>query len=184
MRYVILLFTICLNYSFVTFNPEQIIIRPGKEIQIGHKIFCLKHSTIKEVLDVFELEDFFYTSPVHWDGIDSETGESVHGYEFKKEISCKGINFIFIGPKKDSLLLEKIEIKKTEFYDVHINKKIKLGDTNPPLDRYFGKRKKHDYISSDSLTYNLYSRGISFYFTEDEKEKILNRVSIHWKIKN
>ena len=183
MRSLILLITIYLNCSFLTFKPEQIIIKPGKEIRIDKNVFRLKHSTSKEVLNAFELEDFFYTTQVHWDGIDGETGESIFGYEFEKEISYKGINFIFTGPKKDSLILEEIEIKKTEFYDVHINNKIKLGDSNPPLDRYFKIKNKYDHISSDSLTYNLYSRGISFYFTKNKKEKILNEVDIHWRIK-
>lgn len=165
-----------------TKSPEEVTVNAGEQIQVGESVISLFKTSIDEILEEFELEDNFGIFYSHWDDVDMETGQFTYSYEFEKNIHYKGIDFEFKGKSKDSLTLEWIRIKQTDYLDVKVNDKISLGDTNPSVDKYFGKHSKYDYISDDSLTYNLFSQGISFQFKQKGLDRILKEVSIHYKI--
>ena len=159
-----------------------VTLKAGEQITVTNKSIRLYQTTIEEVLKAFEFEDKFEVYFAIWDGVDMETGMDISGTEFGKNIMYRGIEFEYKGVSKDSLNLEWIRIKKNDNLKVIINDHIMLGQTNPPIDVYFTKRTKNDYISDDSLTYNMYSQGVSFQFERQGNNRILEEVSIHYKI--
>ena len=183
MKSLVLIISILFLNSFLDDNGhKEVTVKAGEQIQVNEITIKLNKTSVDEVLKALELEDIFGVSFSHWDGVDMETGESTYGSEFVKNILYKGIDFEFKGQTKDSLILDWIRIKKTDYLDVKVNDQISLGDTNPPVDKYFKEQNKYDYISDDSLTYNLYSQGVSFQFDRKGEDRILKEVSIHYKI--
>jgi hypothetical protein len=168
--------------SFSLTEREYVGVKAGKEIQIANTVITLKKTSVEQILKLFKLEDIFCVSYIHWDGIDTETGEPAYGHEFVKNIRYKGIDFEFKGQTKNSLVLEWIRIDHSDFFHVQIDDAISLGDTNHIIEKYLMEQNKYDYISDDSLTYNLYSQGISFQFEKKGNDSVLKEVSIHSKI--
>lgn len=182
MKTILWIFT-CFVFSFFESEKrETVIVRAGEQVQIEDKTIILQKTSIKELLDMLRIDDVFdfYYSLEH--GIFGEAGEETCRTRYVKNILYKGIDFEYTGKTEDSLCLEWIRIKHSKFFVVKVNEHIKLGDINPPVDKYFKKQNSSDYISNDSLTYNLYSQGISFQFDRKGKDRILNEVSIHYTI--
>ena len=112
-----------------------------------------------------------------------ETGMDISGTEFGKNIMYRGIEFEYKGVSKDSLNLEWIRIKKNDNLKVIIiNDHIMLGRDLTSDRCLLYQETKNDYISDDSLTYNMYSQGVSFQFERQGNNRILEEVSIHYKI--
>lgn len=182
MKIFVLLLPILFLNSFSGTDREKVTVKAGELIQVGETFICLNKTSVSEILEVFELKDIFDVSFLHWDGVDAETGESTYGNEFIKIIPYKGIDFEFKGKTQDNLTLKWIRLKNIDYLDVKVNDHISLGDTNPSIDKYFVRQNKFDYISDDSLTYNLYSQGISFKFSKEDGNRVLIEVSIHYKV--
>ena len=120
-----------------------------------------------------------------WDGYDPKTGESVSGSEYYKEINYKSLNFQFSDSSSDkNLKLNWIQIKGDKTLKVYTDSGLQIGDINPQIAKKYLLYINNDFISSDSLTYNLYTYGISFRLEKINKKDItLTEISTHYKTK-
>jgi hypothetical protein len=171
-------------FLLVSFNSkrDRVKIMPGVGIIINTDTILIKKTTPEQLLAYLKLEDNFHTGFRHSDGFDSKTGQSVYSDDLVKNIIYKEIDFEFTGKVKDSLKLMWIRIKANSLLDVCITESIKLGQRAPTIDNVFKKVNNHDYIAKDSLTYNLYSQGISFHFKKVRRSRKITEVSVHYII--
>ncbi|HEV7349858.1 hypothetical protein [Telluribacter sp.] len=174
---------ILFSFSFAG-EKQKVLVFPGVGIAINNDTIYIEKTSPKQLSKTLKIKEQFGTSDRIWDGYNPETGESVSGSEMVKNIIYKGIDFEFTGKIRDSLTLKWIKIKVNKNFNVYINDSLYLGQINPPLDRYFKKNNKYDYISDSRMTYNLYSVGISFQLDSLKMKRCLNEVSVHYTIKS
>jgi hypothetical protein len=80
-------------------------------------------------------------------------------------------------------LLKWVTIKPDKSLNVKVDNSISLNQLDPPIDKYFPKTNKYDYVSKNFLSYNLYSYGVSFILDSIENTRELVEISVHYKLK-
>ncbi|MBK7627261.1 MAG: hypothetical protein IPJ16_08745 [Bacteroidales bacterium] len=117
-----------------------------------------------------------------WDGYDPKTGEAVSGSDVNKEINYKSMNFQFSDSSSNKTLkLNWIQIKEDKTLKVYTDSGLQIGDINPKIAQKYLLYMNNDFISSDSLTYNLYTYGISFRLEKiNKKDLTLTEISTHY----
>jgi len=160
---------------------DSLFVLPGEGIIVHADTILINDTPIEEsmsLLGISELPPLIYGIA---DGWDLETGESISNTFVAIKLNYFGIIFEYEGDIENELNLKWIRIPKSEKYSASIANGLFLGQINPPIDSFFPEVSKYDYVSEDSLTYNLYSYGISFSL-KGEEEKILNEISVHYTI--
>ncbi len=159
---LILLFSIKLSgqqYDFVK-------ILPGIGIVYNNDSIILQKTTIKELYRTLKIKKNSNPNEIRmilWDGYDSETFEPKSGIEFMRKVKFKTIEFEFTSETdKNNLKLKQIKIKEDKNLKIYTDNGLMIGMYNPQIKETYPLIGKRDYISEDSLTYNLYNYGISF----------------------
>ena len=159
---LILLFSIKLSgqqYDFVK-------ILPGIGIVYNNDSIILQKTTIKELYRTLKIKKNSNPNEIRmilWDGYDSETFEPKSGIEFMRKVKFKTIEFEFTSETdKNNLKLKQIKIKGDKNLKIYTDNGLMIGMYNPQIKETYPLIGKRDYISEDSLTYNLYNYGISF----------------------
>ncbi len=159
---LILLFSIKLSgqqYDFVK-------ILPGIGIVYNNDSIILQKTTIKELYRTLKIKKKSNPNEIRmilWDGYDSETFEPKSGIEFMRKVKFKTIEFEFTSETdKNNLKLKQIKIKGDKNLKIYTDNGLMIGMYNPQIKETYPLIGKRDYISEDSLTYNLYNYGISF----------------------
>jgi hypothetical protein len=179
---IFIIFFFCTSL-FSQVERKKITLTPGEKIQIGNITIVLDKTNYTDLLKKLNLKDKFPIYSRINDGFDIETLKDTSWYDYVRNIIYKKeVTFEYSGESPDSIQLKWITVKNSDSYTVKINENIMLGDINPPIDKYFQKLNKYDYISKDSLTYNLYSQGISFQFEKFNSGRILIEASVHFKL--
>ena len=159
---LILLFSIKLSgqqYDFVK-------ILPGIGIVYNNDSIILQKTTINELYRTLKIKKNSNPNEIRmilWDGYDSETFEPKSGIEFMRKVKFKTIEFEFTSETdKNNLKLKQIKIKGDKNLKIYTDNGLMIGMYNPQIKETYPLIGKRDYISEDSLTYNLYNYGISF----------------------
>ncbi len=159
---LILLFSIKLSgqqYDFVK-------IVPGIGIVYNNDSIILQKTTINELYRTLKIKKNSNPNEIRmilWDGYDSETFEPKSGIEFMRKVKFKTIEFEFTSETdKNNLKLKQIKIKGDKNLKIYTDNGLMIGMYNPQIKETYPLIGKRDYISEDSLTYNLYNYGISF----------------------
>jgi hypothetical protein len=92
------------------------------------------------------------------------------------------MDFEFRGKKENDLKLNTINIGRNEQISTFLNDSVKLGQINPPIEKVYKFRNEFDYFHEPSLTYHLYSRGISFKLDSVKGGLKLTEISVHYII--
>ncbi len=163
-------------------KKDKVIILAGKGIVLNGDSILLKKTTYEELAKILKVKAKKGYAIQIWDGFEAETGESVSGTEFVKNVKYKTIQFDYVSQDTVNFRLNWISIEKSKDLEVKIADDLYLGDTNPNLQLKFNKVNGHDYISENGLTYNLYSKGISFDLDSIRGERILTEVSVHYTL--
>jgi len=169
------------TFFILVFNYKTEIVKilPGRGICLNNDTIYIEKTPPNKLLKLLNLKDVFRSSYRHWDGVNLETGKVIYGDELVKNIIYNNINFEFIGKTEESLTLKRVRIQDSRDLIVFVNDSIILGQSNPPIDIYFKKKNKSDYISDNWLTYNLYSQGISFRLDSIGQTRKLKEVLVH-----
>jgi hypothetical protein len=79
--------------------------------------------------------------------------------------------------------LNSINIGHDDSFRVFLNDSVRLGQINPPIEKVYKFRSKmFDYFHEPSLTYHIYSRGISFRLDSVKYGLELKEISVHYII--
>jgi hypothetical protein len=182
---------IVLNLLLVSSYGQKIDfvkVIPGQGIVLNDDSIMLYKTSVSELCNLLKIncdQQPYILRVRHWDGFDVKTGESVSGSELYKGITYKSILFEFSDPyKEDSIKLHWIKIKEDKTIKAYTDSGIELGETNPNIIKIYPLIKNNDYSSDDSLTYNLYTYGVSFQL-ERTKNKDLRviEISTHYRTK-
>lgn len=188
MKYIITLTLISVTcLSVLGQKTHNIIILPGQGIVFDKDSILLYKTTFKEVCKILKVRDKTRPNIVkisHWDGFNSETGESVSGSEYIKEINYKSIYFEFADENdNDNVKLRWIRIKGDNSLKIATDSGIEMGMINPQIDSIYPETGNYYYISENKLTYNLYPYGISFCLEKLENSDLkLIEISTHYKL--
>jgi len=168
-------------YAPANHDKGKITTLPGVGIILNGDSILLNRTNLLDLKKAFNISEDPFLQREIWDGVDTN-GNSTYGILFRKEIKFMGITFQYESPDTVNFKLKWIRIPFNKDFEVIILDRVRLGQINPPIDTYFKKVTKHDYIAKDRLTYNLYSQGISFHFEPIKKGRMLEEVSIHYRI--
>jgi hypothetical protein len=167
-----------LNLSFKG-NNKDINIIAGVGISIDSDTIYIGKTSIEQILKRFNLIDNYDLIYANVELINIKTGRWTCDVEVDKNIPYGNIIFAFSGDTKDSLVLGCIVISACDSLNGIINDSITLGQTNPPIDKYFPKKNKYDYISNERLEYDIRSYGISFKLEKVSNMKRLKAVYVY-----
>jgi hypothetical protein len=157
----------------IVFNNDSILIE-NTNINKTCKILGINPPSNSDLILISE-----------WSGFDSETMEDTSGTEWLREIKYKSLVFEFASENdKNNLKLRWIKIKKDNSIKAYTDTGFELGDVNPNISEIYPNESKHDYVSDNGLTYNLYSHGISFQLEKvNETKNIITEISVHYRLK-
>ena len=170
-----------------TFDFVKVIA--GKGIVFNNDSILLYKTSIKKTCEILRVKDISDNGDIimsQWDGYDPETLEMTGGTEWIKEVRFKNIVCEFSSDSNiKNLKLRWIRIGVDKFMKIYTDNGFEMGEINPNILELFPKVSKHDFISDDLKTYNLYTYGVSFGL-----EKLVNNdlrmieISTHYKIGN
>jgi len=184
-RAIIILMQLCF-ISFIgkgqTFDFVKVIA--GQGVVYNNDTIFLEKTNIKETCRILKIADQTESEIIYmtmWDGFDSETGESTSGAELTREIKHNSLVFEFASENdKYNLELRYIEIKENAATKVYTDTGFELGEINPDILGVYSEKSKHDYVSDNKLTYNLFAHGISFQLEQLENgDKKLVEITTH-----
>lgn len=183
---LILMFLLILTTGFGQ-KYDIVKVIAGKGIVFNKDSIIIEKTNIKKTCKILGIKDQSNSDEIlisQWSGFDSETLEDTSGTEWIKEIKYKSLLFEFASENdKDNLKLRWIKIKNDSLIKTYTATGFEIGDINPNILAIFPIASKHDYISDNGLTYNLYSYGISFQLEPtDDKNKRLTEISVHYII--
>ncbi|MBI9056005.1 MAG: hypothetical protein JEY96_19445 [Bacteroidales bacterium] len=156
----------------------------GTGVVYNNDTIFLEKTNIKETCRILKIADQTDSEIIYmtmWDGFDSETGESISGAEWTREIKHNSLVFEFASENdKNNLELRFIEVKENVATKVYTDTGFELGEINPDILGVYSEKSKHDYVSDNKLTYNLFAYGISFQFEQLENgDKKLVEITTH-----
>jgi hypothetical protein len=160
---------------------DTLFVLPGEGLVIKSDTIFINKTPIDEAMKHLGIDELPTLGYATASGVNLETGEFFCEAFVTRELKFSGISFDYEGDAEEDLNLKWITIPKSDYYFAKVSDTITLGQLNPMLDSFFPKASKYDYVSDDSLTYNLYSYGISFSLNKEE-QKILDEISVHYKI--
>lgn len=188
-KYIILT---VLNFSFIggfgqTFDFIKVIA--GKGIVFNNDSILLFKTSIKKTCEILKIKDISNNGHLiisEWDGYDPETLEMTSGTDWIKEVRFKNIVFRFSSDTDpNNLKLRKIRIGEYKSMKIYTDNGFEMGEINPNISEQFPKVSKHDFVSDDLKTYNLYTYGVSFGLERLENNDLrLVEISTHQKIGN
>jgi hypothetical protein len=160
----------------------------GKGIVFNNDSILLYKTSIKKTCEIFKVKDISDSEDIiisNWDGYDPETLEMTGGTEWIKEVKFKNIVCEFSSDSDvKKLELRWIRIRADKTMKIYTDSGFEMGEINPDILELFPKVSKHDFVSSDLKTYNLYTYGVSFGLDRLENNDLrLIEISTHYKIK-
>ncbi len=160
----------------------------GKGIVFNNDSILLYKTSIKKTCEIFKVKDISDSEDIimsEWDGYDPETLEMTGGTEWIKEVKFKNIVCEFSSDSDvKKLELRWIRIRADKTMKIYTDSGFEMGEINPDILELFPKVSKHDFVSSDLKTYNLYTYGVSFGLDRLENNDLrLIEISTHYKIK-
>ncbi|OAN60706.1 hypothetical protein A8B79_09290 [Balneola sp. EhC07] len=161
---------------------DSLSVLPGRGLVIKSDTIFINKTTIEETMNLLEINELPPLGYATVSGVNLDTGEFFCEAFVTRELKFLGINFDYEGETEKDLKLKWIRISVSDSYFAKFSETLFLGQFNPKIDSFFPEVSKYDYVSEDSLTYNLYSSGISFSL-KGKEQKILNEISVHYKIK-
>lgn len=182
-----------LSFSFIggfgqTFDFVKVMA--GKGIVFNNDTILLNTTSLNETRKILKIkansnEDGILMQAL-WDGYDIETQEMTSGSEWLKEVRFKNIVFEFASENdSENLKLRRIRIGEDKSMKIYTDNGFEIGEINPNISELFPRISKHDIISDDLKTYNLYSYGVSFGLEKLETNDLrLVEISTHYKIGN
>lgn len=184
----ILTILFCLSLS-IGFGQKYDFVKvvAGKGIVFNNDSILIEKTDIKETCKILGIKAPSSSDLIlmrEWTGFDFETMEDASGTEWVREINYKTIVFEFVSETdKEDLKLKWIKVRKDSSIKAYTDTGFEFVDINPNISNIYPSKKKHDYISDNQLTYNLYSHGISFQLEKvDETIKKISEISVHYKL--
>lgn len=161
----------------------------GKGIVFNNDSILIEKTNIKKTCKILGIKDHSDSNEIllsEWSGFDSETLENTSGTEWIREVKHNSLVFEFASENNtDNLKLRWIKIEMDNSIKSYTETGFEIGDINPNISDIFPSKTKHDYVSDNGLTYNLYSHGISFQLEKiDEAMNKLTKISVHSIIRN
>ncbi len=166
-------------------DHDRILVLPGDGIILNGDSILLDRTDIETLKRITKTGVTPNLSIRISDGVDLETGEETSDSAFVRNLTYKSIDFEYAGLDSIDLTLDWISINYASDTKVVVTSEVFLGAKNPDIISYLGPLQSHDFVSADSLTYNIYSQGISFQLVRDSlNNKVLDNVSVHYYFKN
>ena len=173
--------------SFLTWScndRDRILVLPGDGIILNGDSILLDRTDIETLKRITKTSVTPNLSIRISDEVDLETGEGTSESTFVRNLTHKSIDFEYAGLDSMVLTLDWISIDYTNDTEVVVTNEIFLGAKNPDIVSYLGQLQSHDFVSADSLTYNIYSQGISFQLERDSLNyRVLKNISVHYYLK-
>lgn len=180
---LLFLFTIIMIFSSCNKNDSSehlsVKIIPGYGVLINQDSIILG----KARLDELRAKLKFITKPrmytwTMWDGINPKTGKDTGGSYCEAKIKYKSIYFNF-WMEEDSSKSIIVSVELTDLKNMNvILDGLDILKANPKILSVFPKRKEEDYISSDSLEYQMKSYGISFFLKKFNKSSFIDSIKV------
>ncbi len=166
-------------------DTDQIILLPGKGIVLNEDSILLDQTDIETLKRITNTDVTPKLSVRISDGFDLQTGEELSESAFVRNLTYKSIDFEYAGLDSTALTLDWISLDDAKDMKVILTNEIFIGSKNPNIIGYLGSLQSHDFVSADSLEYNINSQGISFQLVRDSlNNRILNSVSIHYYLRS
>jgi len=170
LRLKILIFTNLICFGVFGQHYDFVKIIPGQGIVFNNDSIILGKTSIKEVCRIFKIKDnpneIIVTEGT---GFYEKTGESRSDTYYSREIIYKSITFTFGDENAQNYELVEIKAKEDKSLKIYTDNGLVIGMINPKLRELFPEISRRNYISKTSLTYNLFTYGISL-----ELEKMTN----------
>lgn len=184
---LLLLFIIIISFSSCNKNdsPEHLSVKiiPGYGVLINQDSIILG----KARLDELRAKLKFITNPsmytwTMWDGVNPKTGKDTGGSYCEVKIKYKSIYFNFwLDEDTSKSILVSVELTDLKNMNVILDG-LDILEPNPKILRVFPKRKEEDYISPDSLEYQMKSYGISVLLKKINKSLLIDSVKVDLKL--
>jgi hypothetical protein len=172
-----------LVFLSVQAQVDTLYISPGKYLVIDGDTISIDKTSIDKTMEVLGIQEKPEFAITIADYVDLETGGFGSDVFKSAQINFEGISFEYEGPEENNMNLKWIRIPHSKKYIIEINSDIIFEQVNPEIDLHFPSKTTYDYVSEDSLTYNLYSYGLSFSLEEVDSNRILKEVSVHYTVK-
>lgn len=161
---------------------DTLVALPGKGMVINSDTIFIDRTSVKEAMKILNIKEKPGLSHGIAHGINLTEGKEESWTFVNIDLEFKDITLEYEGETEADLQLQWITIPSAIDYVIEISDEIVLDGNNPDINSFFPKEKEYDFISSDSLTFNLYSHGISFKLEKEKFGKKLKEISVHHTI--